>query len=98
MADRVAAQREMHEEADSFTGGPGVVASKSQARGSMGGMVIGAIVGAILGLVVGLFMEHTTGLVISIVAFTIAGIVAGGVSGGFVRPKKTVPPSGADVR
>ena len=98
MADRIAAQREMHEEADSFTGGPGVVASKSQARGSMGGIVVGGIVGAILGLIACLFMEHTTGLVISIIAFTFAGITAGGVAGGFVRPKRTVPPSGADTR
>jgi hypothetical protein len=98
MADRVAAQREMYEEADSFTGGPGVVATKSQARGSLGGIVIGAIIGAALGLIVGLFIGSTTGLIISMVAFTFAGATAGGVSGGFVRPKKTVPPSGADIR
>ena len=97
MADRAAAQREMHEEADSFTGGPGVVASKSQARGSMGGIVLGLIVGAILGLIVGLFIGSTPGLIISVIAFAFAGATAGGVSGGFVRPKKTVPPSGADV-
>ena len=54
MTDRVAAQRETHEEADSFTGGPGVV--------------------------------------------TVGGITAGGVSGGFVRPKRTLPSSDADVR
>jgi hypothetical protein len=100
MADpdaRSRGQRELEEEADGFTGGPGVVASKSQARGSLGGIVAGAIVGAILGLVVGaLFFEGSLGLVIAVVAFAVGGATFGGVAGGSFAPRKKLEGSEAD--
>ena len=43
----------MEREAEGFTGGPGIVATKSQARGSLAGIVIGAIVLGVAGMVAG---------------------------------------------
>ncbi|MDQ3939995.1 MAG: hypothetical protein M3238_01450 [Actinomycetota bacterium] len=100
MGDRqIPTQQEMDEEADSFTGGPGVVATKSQARGGIAGIVIGTIVGAILGFVVSLlFFEGGRETVIAVVAFAVAGAVSGGTAGGFLRQTRKLPPSDADVR
>ena len=85
-----------YEEADSFTGGPGVVATKSQARGSIAGAVIGAIVGALLGLVIGLLADV---LVVGIVVGAVAGAVVGGVAGGGQNAKRArqTKPDEADV-
>ena len=94
---RVASEREMHREADSFTGGPGVVATKSQARGGLGGIVVGVIVGAILGLIVGAVLGGS-GTVIAVIAFAVAGGVAGAVLGAYTRTKNKVTETGADVR
>ena len=99
MAERpVASPQEMHEEGDSFTGGPGVVATKSQARGSLAGIVIGTLLGALLGFLVGSFLEGGRGMIIAVIVFAVAGATAGGVSGGFMRPRKKLPDSDADVR
>lgn len=90
-------QRELEQEAEGFTGGPGVVASKTQARGSLGGIAVGAIVGAVLGLIVGaLFFPGTLGLIISAVAFAMAGATFGGVAGGSFAPRKKLEGSEAD--
>lgn len=99
MADarRTAAQQELEREAEGFTGGPGVVASKSQARGSLAGIVGGAILGAILGLIVGLiFFDGALGTIISVVAFAVGGATFGGVSGGYVRPRQKLDATEAD--
>jgi len=40
--------RREEETAEHFTGGPGVVATKSQAQGAIGGGILGLIVGALL--------------------------------------------------
>lgn len=86
MAERQEPERQAaHAETDSFTGGPGVVATKSQARGSVAGAVIGAIVGALLGLVIGLLADV---LVVGIVVGAVAGSVVGGVAGGGQNPKQ----------
>lgn len=86
MAERPEPQREAaHAEADSFTGGPGVVATKSQARGSVFGGLAGAVVGALLGLVIGLLADV---LVVAIVVGAVAGAVVGGVAGGGQNPKQ----------
>lgn len=91
------AQRELEREAEGFTGGPGVVASKSQARGGLAGIAGGAIVGAILGIVVGLiFFSGGLGLIISVVAFAAGGATFGGVAGGFVRPRQKLDGTEAD--
>ena len=86
MAERPEPQRQAaHEETDSFTGGPGVVATKSQARGSIAGALIGAIVGALLGLLIGLLADV---LVVGVVVGVVGGSVVGGVAGGGQNPKK----------
>ena len=100
MADaeaRSRGQRELEQEAEGFTGGPGVVASKTQARGGLGGMIAGIVVGAILGLIVGaLFFSGSLGLIISVVAFAMAGATFGGVAGGSFAPRKKLEGSEAD--
>lgn len=94
---RSTAQRDLEREADRFTGGPGVVASKSQARGGVGGIVVGLIVGAIIGLIVGLiFFGGALGVIISAVAFAVGGAVFGGVTGGFVKPRQELEGTEAD--
>lgn len=95
---RGAGQRELEREANGFTGGPGVVASKSQARGSLGGIAGGIIVGAIIGLIVGLlFFDGTLGIIITVIAFAVGGATFGGVAGGFVRPRQKLEGSEADT-
>ncbi len=94
---RARGQRELEQEAERFTGGPGVVASKTQARGSLGGIVAGVIVGAILGLIVGaLFFSGSLGLIISVVSLSVAGATFGGVLGGSVAPPNKLEGSEAD--
>ena len=86
MAERREPERAAaHAETDAFTGGPGVVATKSQARGGVVGAVVGAVAGALLGLVVGLLADV---LVVGIVVGAVAGSVVGGVAGGGQNPKK----------
>ncbi len=86
MAERPESEREAaRAETESFTGGPGVVATKSQARGGVMGAVIGAVVGAALGLVIGLLADV---LVVGIVVGAVGGSVVGGVAGGGQNPKQ----------
>jgi uncharacterized membrane protein len=74
-----------------------VVASKTQARGSLGGVVAGALVGAILGALVGvLFFEGALGIVIAVVAFGFGGATFGGVAGGSFAPRRKLEGSEAD--
>ena len=87
----------MESEAEGFTAGPGVVATKSQAKGSIGGTLIGAVVGALLGLVIGALFLEGAGMIIAIVAFAVAGAVAGGTAGGFVKPRRDLTDGGADT-
>ena len=98
MADaRTRGKRELEEEAEGLTGGPGVIASKSQARGAAGGVALGAVGGAILGLVIGLlFFEGALGIVISVVAFAVGGATFGGLAGGSFRPRQKLEGSEAD--
>ena len=97
MADLSAPKTELEQEAEGFTGGPGVVASKSQARGSLGGIGVGVIAGGLLGLVVGLiFFSGALGVIIAVVAFAVGGAVFGGVAGGAVAPRKKLEGSEAD--
>lgn len=94
---RTRGQQELEKEAEGFTGGPGVVASKTQARGGVGGIAVGVVVGALLGLLVGaLFFDGALGVVIAVVAFAVGGATFGGVAGGFVAPRKKLEGSEAD--
>jgi hypothetical protein len=79
-------EKKMHEEVEGVTGGPGVVATRSQARGGGMGALIGGIVGALIGLVVGMLVfDGGRAMVISVVALAVAGAVFGGVAGGIGR-------------
>lgn len=86
MAERPEREREAaHAETDSFTGGPGIVATKSQARGGIVGAIIGGVVGAVLGLLIGLLADV---LVVGIIVGAVGGSVVGGVAGGGQNPKQ----------
>ena len=97
--DRTEARQEMREETESLTGGPGVVATKSQARGGLAGTFLGAIVGAIIGLVVGLLAFSETGraIVISVVCFAVGGATFGAVVGGFLVPRRKLQRTDTDA-
>jgi hypothetical protein len=88
-------EKKMHDEVEGVTGGPGVVATKSQARGGGIGAVIGGVVGALVGLVVGMLMfDGGRAVVISVVALAVAGAVFGGVAGGIGRSMNMLEKSG----
>lgn len=99
MADSKAqARQEMADELEGVVAAPGVVASKSQTQGGLGGMLglgfVGLVVGALLGLIA--FGGSTRAIVISAVAFAFAGGTAGAIIGGFMAPRKKLPDAGAD--
>ena len=100
--DRTVPPEDIREETDAFTGGPGVAATKSQARGSLLGGGLGIVAGAIIGVIVGLLASailgfEQRGVIISIVVFGVAGVTFGGVAGGFLRPRQKLPKSEADT-
>jgi hypothetical protein len=100
MADeRAEARQEMADELEGVVAAPGVVASKSQTQGGLGGMLglgfIGLVVGALLGLIV--FGGSPQAVIISAVAFAFAGGTAGVLIGGFVAPRKKLPDAEADT-
>lgn len=86
----VATPAEMREEASGLTAGPGVVVTKTQAKGASGGILIGGLIGAVIGVVVGVIAGGGIILIIATIAFAVAGAVAGGVSGGATRPMRDV--------
>ena len=88
--------REEEETAEHLTGGPGIVATKSQARGALGGIVIGAIVGAIIGLIVGLLLQGPS-IWIAPIVFAVGGLVAAGVFGGYFNSQRKRERSAVDV-
>lgn len=95
--DETSTDPNMAEEAEHLTGGPGVVVTKSQARGGLAGIVLGGIAGAAAGAILGvLLFEGRTAVIIAVVAFAVAGATFGGVAGGFLGPKRNVDESGAD--
>lgn len=96
--DKAQARQEMADELEGVVAAPGVVASKSQTQGGLGGMLglgfIGLVVGALLGLVA--FGGSARAVVISAIAFAFAGGTAGMLVGGFVTPRKKLPDAEAD--
>lgn len=89
---------DMEREAEHFTGGPGIVATRSQARGGLAGIVIGGLIGAVIGAIIGaIAFQGTKGLIIGAVVVAVAGATAGGVSGGVVATDKNVTRGDADV-
>jgi hypothetical protein len=97
--ERAEARQEMADELEGVVAAPGVVASKSQAQGGLGGLLglgfAGLVVGALLGWIV--FGGSPQAIVISAVAFAFAGGTAGVLIGGFVAPRKKLPDAGADA-
>lgn len=89
----IAAEKET---ADNLEVGPGVVATKSQAKGAGGGILIGVVVGAVIGLVVGMIAGGAA-MWIAPIVFAVAGAVALGVFGGYVKSQDTREKSRADV-
>jgi len=86
------------QEAEHFTGGPGVVATKSQARGATVGTVAGALVGALVGFVLGALMfEGARSIAITTIAIAVAGGVFGAVAGGIGRSMTKLERTDADV-
>ena len=99
MADNKAqARQEMADELEGVVAAPGVVASKSQTQGGLGGMLglglVGLVLGALLGWIV--FGGSTQAIVISAIAFAFAGGTAGVLIGGFMAPRKKLPDAEAD--
>lgn len=96
--DKAQARHEMADELEGTVAAPGVVASKSQTQGGLGGLLglgfVGLLVGALLGWIV--FGGSTQAIVISAIAFAFAGGTAGVMIGGFVTPRKKLPDGEAD--
>ena len=90
MAD-TAPPRSAQEEGDHLTIGPGVVATKSQARGAAGGIVLGGVIGALVGALIGvLVFGGALGIIITAVCVGFGGAVFGGTAGGFVNVRGNV--------
>ena len=94
--ERAGARREVREEGEGFTGGPGVVASKSQARGALVWTVVGTIAGALLGLLGGSIVFGGAGTAIAAVVGAVAGATFGGTAGGFLAPRRRLDGTEAD--
>lgn len=84
------------EAADHLTVGPGLVATKSQAKGAGGGFLIGAVVGAVIGLVIGLVAQGPV-LWIAPIVFAVGGGVASAVFGGYYKSQETREESATDA-
>jgi hypothetical protein len=96
--DKAEARHEMADELEGLVAGAGVVASKSQTKGGLGGLFglgfVGLVVGVLLGWLV--FGGSAQAIVISGVAFAFAGGTAGVMIGGFLAPDKKLPHAEAD--
>jgi hypothetical protein len=99
MVENQPPRNELREEADSAVVGPGVVGTKSQAQGGIGGALLGGVVGALLGLLAGFLIWGGNGMavVIAVIAFAFAGATAGGTMGGFLRNRRRQQRGDADV-
>lgn len=92
--ERVPSERETQEEGDSVLVGPGVVATKSQTRGGIAGIILGGASGAILGAILGaVIFGGMSGIVITAVCFAFAGGTIGVLVGGFTNTKGNVSPT-----
>lgn len=88
----IIADAEMRAEGDSFVGGPGLVATKSQSKGSVWGIAAGALVGGLLGLGIGALLFGPLGMIVTAVTGVVGGATVGGVLGGVVRPQRKAVP------
>lgn len=98
MSENQTPSQDLRDEADESFVGPGVVATKSQTKGSLIGTLVGAVIGAIVGLAAGaLIWDDNIALVIAVIAFAIAGATAGGTAGGFLRNRERMERGEPDV-
>lgn len=88
----IIADAEMRAEADSFVGGPGLVATKSQSKGGIRGVALGGILGGLLGLGLGALLFGPLGTILTAVTGLIGGATVGGVLGGILRPQRKAGP------
>jgi NADH:ubiquinone oxidoreductase subunit 6 (subunit J) len=86
-------QETARDEIDSLAGGPGVVATKSQAQGSLLWIAAGLVIGAIVGAVIGLFVDA---FLVSVLVGAVGGAVVAAVAGGGQRPKQRLEAGEAD--
>lgn len=88
----IIADAEMRSEADSLVGGPGVVATESQSKGSVMWAAIGAVAGGLIGLGIGALLFGPLGTILTAAVGLTGGATVGGTAGGFVRPRNKPAP------
>ena len=92
--ERLPSDREMAEEGDGVLVGPGVVTTKSQAKGGAAGIVLGGFAGAVIGAILGaLIFGGAFGIVITAVCFAFAGGTIGVLLGGAKASEANVSPT-----
>jgi len=85
------------EHGDSVVAGPGFVATKSQTKGSLAGVLLGTAAGVVLGIIGGALIGGGWWILGGAVIFGVAGATAGGMIGGFVKPKHDSPMEGGSA-
>jgi outer membrane lipoprotein SlyB len=97
--ERAEARDEMRREAEGLTAGPGVVASKTQARSAVAWGTAGAFAGALVGIVLGLtvFGGTVRAVVLAGIAIAVAGAVFGAVAAGTTRPAEKIRRQDSDA-
>lgn len=91
---RVPSRQEAHEEGDGVLVGPGVVTTKSQAKGGLAGITLGGFLGAVIGAILGaLIFGGIFGIVITAICFAFAGGTIGVLLGGTFASEKNVSPT-----
>lgn len=92
--ERLPSSREMHEEGDGVVVGPGVVTTKSQAKGGLAGITLGGFLGVVIGAILGaLIFGGLFGIVITAVCFAFAGGTIGVLLGGSKASEGNVSPT-----
>ena len=91
---RVPSETELQQEGDGVVVGPGVVATKSQARGGLAGITLGGFLGAVIGAIAGaLIFGGALGIIITAACCAFAGGTIGVLVGGFTASKDNVSPT-----
>ena len=84
----------MAQEGDGAVVGPGVVATKSQAKGGAAGIFLGGLGGAVVGAILGaLIFGGTFGIVVTAVCLAFAGGTIGVLLGGTKASEANVSPT-----
>lgn len=84
----------MAEEGDGVVVGPGLVTTKSQAKGGLAGIALGGVAGAIVGALIGLIVfGGLFGILITAISFAFAGGTIGVLLGGAKASEANVSPT-----